>query len=425
MKKTVTGYLAAIALTLLCSCVSTPPVKGDELPATSTSTASAAEATTSDLSTSPADKPAETPPETLPDTSPANDEIPSAADRPSESENPPGVPPANTFLEYYPEPETLVIVPESPAKPGAEKTSRQEEIKTTPIPAKKSEPPKVEAKPTLPQEETKPEGKATAEILPGIWENEPVAPSVMPVESKPAVAPSRKAALSVGQTLEVWYPATGWVYLGDASAQNGLGYQTRKMDKNDTLFTFKAVKEGNYILDFSRYDVLSDGFTADSIAVSVNATGTGRQDKVRAPDYRGASANAPLPLGATSTVAAGSVSADEPSLQVVQPVSAGVGMEQSSVNPDELLQKARASLSSGNAAAALAQLDAFFGIAVAALDEGWFLRGQALEANTPSRNMKKALEAYETLTAAYPDSARWKDADARIRYIRQFYLKIR
>jgi len=121
----------------------------------------------------------------------------------------------------------------------------------------------------------------------------------------------------------------------------------------------------------------------------------------------------------------GTVSGDEPSLQAVQPVADAASAGQTVANPDELLQKARASLSSGDAATALSQLDSFFGIAVSSLDEGWFLRGQAFEANTSSRDMKKALESYETLTAAYPDSARWKDADARIRYIRQFYFRIR
>ncbi|HNY22206.1 MAG TPA: hypothetical protein PKO22_08675 [Treponemataceae bacterium] len=412
MKKTVTGCFAAIALTLLCSCVSTPAPKSDAAPE------SAPEATTSEVNAASPENPAE-------NSEPVGEVAP-AQEKPAETENPPGVPAEEKFLQYYPEPETLVIVPETPAKPVTDKVARTEEKKNPPKPEKKPEAPKAEEKkPAALPEEAKTEEKATAEILPGIWENEPVAPSVMPVESKPAVAPSRKATLAVGQTLEVWYPATGWVYLGDASAQNGLGYQTRKMDKNDTLFTFKAVKEGNYILDFSRYDVLTDGFTADSIAVSVNATGTGKQDKVRAPDYRGANADETQGKEEPVAVTPGAVSGDEPSLQVVQPVGVGESADQASINPDELLQKARASLSNGDAAAALTQLDSFFGLAVSALDEGWFLRGQAYEANTPSRDMKKALEAYETLTAAYPDSARWKDADARIRYIRQFYLRIR
>jgi outer membrane protein assembly factor BamD (BamD/ComL family) len=59
---------------------------------------------------------------------------------------------------------------------------------------------------------------------------------------------------------------------------------------------------------------------------------------------------------------------------------------------------------------------------VDSLDEGWFLRGQAYEANSAARDIRKALGAYQTLVSAFPESSRWNEADARIRYIKQYYL---
>ena len=94
-------------------------------------------------------------------------------------------------------------------------------------------------------------------------------------------------------------------------------------------------------------------------------------------------------------------------------------------DPDAILKKAQGALASGDAASALTLLDAFFTAAVSSLDEGLYLRGQAYESNGPNRDIRKALEAYQTLTQAYPDSPRWKSADERIRYIKQFYQKIR
>lgn len=94
-------------------------------------------------------------------------------------------------------------------------------------------------------------------------------------------------------------------------------------------------------------------------------------------------------------------------------------------DPDAILKKAQGALASGDAASALTLLDAFFTVAVSSLDEGLYLRGQAYESNGANRDIRKALEAYQTLTQAYPDSPRWKSADERIRYIKQFYQKIR
>ena len=381
----------------------------------------------------------------------------------------PDLPPAEKLLYFYPEPDVTVTPPTAPV-PAPEKAVVPKQ--PAPAPVKPVTDAKAPAKVVAKTDEkvaakndektaAKTDEKAAAEILPGIWGTEPTAPAISPDKASAAPAvprqpPSRQATIPAGQTLEVWYPGNGWVFLGDASAQNGLGYENRKLDKTDTLFTFKALKPGNYILDFSRFDVLDDSFLQDSLAVTVTEEGAVRTGKIRAPDYRALANTAPgaapgvtpgaknspvspLPPGALQAESAKSIQGtqslspgrtaqpvmtNEPSLAGPQgvPVASNTDIP---TDPAEILKKATDSLASGDGVTALSLIDAFFTTAVTSLDEAWFIRGQAYESNGASRDIRKALEAYQTLVQAYPDSPRWKAADERIRYIRQFYQKIR
>lgn len=363
------------------------------------------------------------------------------------------VPPGEKLLYFYPEPDFQYIVPVTPAATPvpsvvapvktvpAAGTAKAATAPATKAPAKTDATNKTDTASTVVD-------KPVDNVLPGIWESEPVAPTQSAEKTVPSISPSRKVTVAKGQTLEVWYPGTGWVYLGDVSAQNGLSYETRKLADKDTLFTFKALKPGNYLLEFSRFDVLEDSFLSDALAVTVTDTPDTRIDKVRAPDYRSttpgsnsatttASGGSATTTGSTittgSTTATGSITAaatsitEEPSLTAGKNVITGNSVTTKLPNADAkaLLDKAKTSLAAGDAASALAALESFFSVAIDSIDEGLFLKGQAYEANGTSRDIRKALDAYTTLTSAYPESARWKEADARIRYINQFYLKIR
>ena len=350
----------------------------------------------------------------------------------------PAIPSPPKLLYFYPEPELLQIPKESvpkepitldpiplPSLAPAPELSVQTE-KTAPptqLPKAKAE----ETRPLKPDPVPQADSPAAIDektVEPGIWESEPVPPALS--QKEVPVPPSRKVSLSVGQTLEVLYPGSGWVFLGDSSSQNGLGYEKRKLEKNDTLFTFKALKTGDYILEFSRFDVLQDSFSADSIAVHVDSASDKRSERVRAPDYRN---NGGIDFSEVNSAADtfSSVLRDEPVLRVTpnDPSSSALEAGTSSFDPESLLKQISASLASNDPSSALSLLTRFFESAVSSLDEAWFLRGQAYEANSPSRDIRKALSAYETLVSAYPDSVRWNEADTRIRYIKQFYLQIR
>ncbi len=332
----------------------------------------------------------------------------------------------------------------TPAKPLSTKPSVIKPAATKPLPAKPATAKADVAKPVMPQATEADDLRG----IPEIWEAgvEPASLS-MPSEQE-RMTPSRTATLPEGHTLEVWYPGTGWVYLGDTSAQNGLAYETRKLDKADTLFAFRAVKSGTFLLEFSRYDVVSDEFVSDVLSVTVMPPVPARLGRIRAPDWRSTEAERTTRDAVTADAvgadasqravvepdAIGSAISDEPSLvaagkqsTVVEgsvPARAGTpGASVENVSPERLIEETRAALAAGDVSRAIAALDSFFTVAVNGLDEGWFLRGQAYEANGSTRDIRKALAAYETVVNAWPESERWKDADGRIRYLKNFYFR--
>jgi len=70
-------------------------------------------------------------------------------------------------------------------------------------------------------------------------------------------------------------------------------------------------------------------------------------------------------------------------------------------------------------------LDNYFAQSINKLDRAWFLYGQIYEANSDLQNIRKALDAYETLVAIFPDSNLWNEAKDRTTYIERFYFNIR
>lgn len=271
-------------------------------------------------------------------------------------------------------------------------------------------------------------------------------PSTEPDESKEEKA-SRSVKLYTGQRLEVVYPGEGWVYLGESSAQKGIKYQQRKLQSGTSIFHFGAGDEGSYILNFSYFDVFSDNFISDSIAVHVEKAKTKLNNTVKAPDYKGPinaqKENKPdlkkenkydevlagTPLKAESSSSAkkneNTKVYDTPDLVTVTEKSESKTAGKDLKSASELLDMIRGYISEGNAANALNSAEDFFKNYSVNLDEALFLRGQAYELNGPNKNVKKALEAYQTLVKAYPESKFWDKADARIRYIKKFYIDIK
>lgn len=265
---------------------------------------------------------------------------------------------------------------------------------------------------------------------------------------KPKV--SRMVAVEEKQRLELTYPGHGWVYVGEQTSQPGLKYEQRKLQDNNSIFMFTAEKKGDYVLHFSYFDVFTNEFITDAVAVSVSAARSpAAKAMVKAPEYQGESdsdtaeaetakaVQTTSQLSSSSDDIAAAVSAAQStpgtaaSQAAAENIDASTGQAsaaaaaEESLSPDQLLERARTAIASADAGTALTYLDTFFTTAEEKLDEGWFLKGRAYELNGSARNIRLALEAYKTLTDSFPQSKYWAEADARIRYITGFYINIR
>jgi outer membrane protein assembly factor BamD (BamD/ComL family) len=75
-------------------------------------------------------------------------------------------------------------------------------------------------------------------------------------------------------------------------------------------------------------------------------------------------------------------------------------------------------------AEALGILDQFREQYPSGSDEAWWLYGQFLEANSPSRDIRSALDYYRRLLREYPQSSRYNEARRRISYLERYYFNI-
>ncbi len=476
MKRLLSCMLLCVSVQFLASCLSTPAAPATPLPPsaapeaggdeTDSSAASAdsgflnaGEVETDDAVSIVADSSVAAVPPLMDSFSPEDQSMPS---KPVE---PPSSPDPQKLLYFYPEPEAVVVTEQTALPPvvsdapPAEGSGMTDDASPAPVDAS-AEKAVADASVKEPKDndetgdadpaDDSDSSDAKAETpIPEIRPVEPESPSLKPSSNKSALPPSRTVSLSSGQTLEVSYPGTGWVFLGDSSSRNGLSYLQRKLDGKDTLFSFRARNPGDYVLEFSRFDLLTDAYVPDALSVTVTEPSERKTGAVRAPSWRVVRESAE-PI---QKIAPPSSISDEPSLRTFSPPpstaspssapvststasapstgatptasDAPVAASSSASSAAEFLAQARASLAAGKPGEALAALDSFFMNATESLDEGWFLRGQSFEAASPDRDIRKAIQAYETLTKAYPASVRWKDADARIRYLRQFYLQIR
>ena len=106
-------------------------------------------------------------------------------------------------------------------------------------------------------------------------------------------------------------------------------------------------------------------------------------------------------------------------------IASNTGSDYSSLSATELLEKAKEAYKNAKYAECISYLDEYFNSSASGSDEALYLLGQALEAPGSSRNIKGALDAYETLVKNYPYSKYWEPANERVIYIKRFYINIR
>jgi hypothetical protein len=285
----------------------------------------------------------------------------------------------------------------------------------------------------------------------------------LPARTEPLAAEplrySRMITAYTGQYVEIPFRGPGWVYLGEQGSRRGMYYDSRRVDSEGMVFVFRAGEEGVYALKFNRQDFIRDTLLNDYVQITVKAapeiTGSAWNSTAAAPDriYAGPrwppAAGAPPP-GMASAAGTGTADAENgtPPLPAAAQngaeSAAGTGIAAGTANaaasapetaanagvpagslPSAYLTRAKEEYDAGRPAGALDILDQFRIAYPGGSDEAYWLYGQALEANGPSRDVRRALDYYRRLTNEYPQSSHYDAARQRIAYLERFYFNIR
>jgi tetratricopeptide (TPR) repeat protein len=304
-----------------------------------------------------------------------------------------------------------------------------------------------------------------------------------PGETEGELTFSRVVRATVGQLVEIPFRGTGWVFLGELEARRGIAYGSRRLDPEGQSFIFRAEEAGAYALKFYKQDFIRDYILNDYVRVIVGEAPEPQGiAQFTPPIDRGrviAEPRWPLPPEAASGPGGTPLSAGKPPAESSPPtepaptpvtipgrgsapistpppsapVSAGtsptpeqepeltpaaglpvpkqepesspaVGDASGPLPPEGYTNRAREEYDAGRIAPALSILDQFREIYPAGSDEAWWLYGQLLEANSPSRDIRSALDYYRRLVREYPQSPRIDEARRRIAYLERYYFNI-
>jgi hypothetical protein len=293
------------------------------------------------------------------------------------------------------------------------------------------------------------------------------------------VVVSRTVRATVGQLVVVPFRGTNWIYLGEAGAQRGIVYDSRRLDPEGQSVIFRTEAAGEYTLKFYQQNIVRDFILNDYVKVIVDdppeTAGTGwfnpsvERGRVTAeprwpssleeaqairggvqpsrPDVAAAPERPPVQPPAQTPPAQPPRAQTPPAQQPVSPPAQTPPVQQPpaqpspaqtspaepspeppiqipELEPDEYLQKAKEEFDAGRVAAAISYLDRFRQYYPVESDEVLWLYGQFYEANSPSRNILAALDCYRRLTQEYPQSSRYDDARRRIAYLQRYYINI-
>jgi hypothetical protein len=302
---------------------------------------------------------------------------------------------------------------------------------------------------------------------------EPVPAPENPVPEPPARTPaplvpeelvfSRVVRAAVGQIVEIPFRGAGWVYLGELSSRRGLAYDSRRLDPEGQSFIFRCETPGTYILKFYRQDFIKDYILNDHVQVIVGeapeTAGIGlfnppvdrgrviaeprwppldreREELSREPRPGPAeggetAARTPPP----ETAASGTVEGASPAQETVSGTLPGAvpesgGSEGTPADahedspPNDYVRRATEEYNAGRIVQALSIMDGFRRRFPGGTGEAWWLMGQLLEANSPARDIKLALEYYRRLVREFPQGPQVPAAQRRIAYLERFYFNI-
>ena len=296
--------------------------------------------------------------------------------------------------------------------------------------------------------------------------------------------PSRSMTCHLNQYIEVDYPGNGWIFIGEDSEEPLFKYFGRKLGGTNTKFTLRSTKSGKTQLHFYKNDVLTSRYIDDYLEVEVLAEKALTNEKLQAPLYADAVPPKPVRKAVQNTeeehaAVSNSANLSDSKKEISDsPKFSPENQENNSkkeILPDEkdiktniqttgenleateketpatksnsenfsfqennspaksaevtvptakLLEQAKHSLKEKQYEKALTEIQLYLDKENTKIDEALYVQGQILEADSKVRNIKNAIDSYDTIIKKYPASPYWQDANRRKVFLTRFYVNI-
>lgn len=307
----------------------------------------------------------------------------------------------------------------------------------------------MENQENLPQNGQEPESKD--ELSEEIEEEEPKE-NTEQTENKPQKTPSRSMTAKNNQYIDIIYPGRGWIYMGEDEGKDQiLRYFGRKLGTENTTFTLRTTKSGETVLHFYKNDVLKGEYIDDYLEIKVLEESAKPNERAKAPSYEESVPQKPVRLEKkaetqeetqktdeiknieekTSGDEQKLSSQDETNLKqndvsnnVSKEVSKPEQKKSLKIDTKNLLEQAKKDFKAKSYAQALSEVQQYLDTQNTRIDEALFLQGQILEADSEVKNIKSAIDSYNSLIKNYPASTFWQEANRRKIYLNRYYVNI-
>lgn len=307
----------------------------------------------------------------------------------------------------------------------------------------------MENQENLPQNGQEPESKD--ELSEEIEEEEPKE-NTEQTESNSQKTPSRSMTAKNNQYVDIIYPGRGWIYMGEDEGKDQiLRYFGRKLGTENTTFTLRTTKSGETVLHFYKNDVLKGEYIDDYLEIKVLEESAKPNERAKAPSYEESVPQKPVRLEKktetqeetqktdeiknieekTSDNEQKLSSQDETNLKqndVSKEVSNNVSKPEQKkslkIDTKNLLEQAKKDFEAKSYAQALSEVQQYLDTQNTRIDEALFLQGQILEADSEVKNIKSAIDSYNSLIKNYPASTFWQEANRRKIYLNRYYVNI-
>jgi hypothetical protein len=204
-----------------------------------------------------------------------------------------------------------------------------------------------------------------------------------------------------GSEFEIPLIGQAWTYLG-SGGREGLLFLKRRYEPQKVLFSYRAILNGTYLLEFSRQDVLLGETEKRWVSVSV-------EDASAASPTPQAMVSSPPPPNPSPSPSASASSLAEELL---------------ALGSRAALERISSLLDADKADLARAEVSAYASVYPESEEYLW-LAAQAAEGPGQGRDVLQAKGLYQRLVSLYPEGSRRPAAEARIEWIQRRILDIR